>query len=294
MDYKKAIRHIIYNRKNALEKSADVYSQLAKTDEVLLALDKEKRKCAVSGDDKSYNACEEKIKSRITELCLYDTVYPTPSCPKCNDTAFVSNKLCSCVKALAIKSEEFSFPLHSFDESDPKYFGENAEAYLRTQNNLQALSQQKFPLNKMKNIVLLGKPGTGKTFLVSCMANAVMQRGFSVMFLTAFEAVERMLKYHTTFDAGKSAYLSPLLDCDFLVIDDLGSESMFKNVTVEYFFHVINERMLANKTTVITSNLTIDEIGVRYGERTASRLFDKKLCYVKEFNFADSRKIHIN
>jgi len=114
------------------------------------------------------------------------------------------------------------------------------------------------------------------------------------MFLTAFEAVERMLKYHTTFDATKFSYLAPMLDCDVLIIDDLGSESMFKNVTVEYFFHVINERRLANKTTVITSNLTVDEIGIRYGERTASRLFDKSACYTAEFNFADSRKININ
>ena len=140
----------------------------------------------------------------------------------------------------------------------------------------------------------MGKPGTGKTFLASCMANTIMQRGYSVVFLTAFETVERMLKYHTTFDATKTTYLAPLLDCDLLIIDDLGSEGIYRNVTVEYFFHVINERRLANKTTLITSNLTVNEIGIRYGERTASRLFDKSACYTREFTFADARKINVN
>lgn len=293
MDYKKAIRQIIANRRNALGRAEETYSYLASSDSVILALNKEKRSYAVQGDEEKYNECEKKIKNRIKELGLYDTVYPTVSCPLCNDTAFVFGKICKCVKKLAIQSEEVTFTLHSFEESKPEYFGDNAELYLNTQNAMQALSQSKFPNNKMKNIVLMGKPGTGKTFLASCMANAVMQRGYSVMMLTAFEAVERMLKYHTTFDATKSSYLEPLLDCDFLVIDDLGSESIFKNVTVEYFFHVINERMLSGKTTVITTNLNVNEIGIRYGERTASRLFDKKLCYAKEFTFSDGRKIEI-
>lgn len=292
MDYKKAIRQIIDNRKNALDRAYDVYQTLSLSDSKISELNREKRAYAVKGDNESYDRCEEQIKARIKELGLYAMVYPPYSCPLCKDSAFVGKKLCSCVKKLAIESEELTFNLHSFEESDPNTFGENAELYLKTQNNLLSLCNR-FPYNKMKNVVLMGKPGTGKTFLASCVANAIMQRGFSVVFLTAFEAVERMLKYHTTFNESKSSYLAPLLDCDLLVIDDLGSESMFKNVTVEYFFHIVNERMLSGKTTLITSNLTINEIGVRYGERTASRLFDKKLCYAKEFNFADGRKMEI-
>ncbi|MBE5732210.1 MAG: AAA family ATPase [Clostridiales bacterium] len=293
MDYKKAIRQIIERRQTALDRAESTYLELIKSDQELLLLEKKKRSCAIKGDDKEYAEYEEIIKRKVSDLGLADIIYPTYACALCKDTAFVGNKLCSCVKKLAIKSEDIAFELRSFADSKPELFGENAQFYLATQNNLQALCE-KFPNNKKKNVMLLGKPGTGKTFLASCIANTIMQRGFSVMFLTAFEAVERMLKYHTTFDATKFSYLAPMLDCDVLIIDDLGSESMFKNVTVEYFFHVINERRLANKTTVITSNLTVDEIGIRYGERTASRLFDKSACYTAEFNFADSRKININ
>ncbi len=293
MDYKKAIRQIREQRQNALDKAESTYLDLVKNNKEILELEKKKRSFAIKGDDKEYEECELIIKNKIAELGLTNVVYPQFSCKICNDTAFVGNKLCSCVKKLAIESEELSFELHSFEESKPEIFGDNKQTYLDTQTFLEYVST-KFPNNKKKNIMLLGKPGTGKTFLASCIANTVIQRGFSVLFLTAFEAVERMLKYHTTFDSSKFSYLAPLLDCDLLIIDDLGSESIFKNVTVEYFFHVINERRLLDKTTVITSNLTIDEIGIRYGERTASRLFDKSACYTVEFNFADSRKLNIN
>ena len=122
----------------------------------------------------------------------------------------------------------------------------------------------------------MGKCGSGKTFLASCIASALSKNGFSVIMLSSFAFVNRMLKYHTTFDEDKLAYLEPLIDCDLLIIDDLGSENIFKNVTVEYLFHVVNERMNAGKHTVFTTNLDDDMIRTRYGERTYSRLFGSR------------------
>lgn len=292
MDYKKAIRQIIDRRKDALDKAENVYFQLVKNNAKLGELEREKRLGAVAGDDEKYLRAENEIKKILQQLGLIEVIYPKCECQICQDTAFVGGKICSCVKKLVINSQA-TFELNSFSQSKVEIFGQNAPLYLSTQNTLQALCS-KFPNNKMKNVVLMGKTGTGKTFLASCMANAIMQKGYSVMFLTAFETVEKMLKYHTTFDNTKTSYLAPLLDCDLLVIDDLGSESLYKNVTVEYFFHIINERRLSGKTTVITTNLSLNEIALRYGERTASRLFDKKSCYAKEFDFTDTRKINIS
>ena len=139
----------------------------------------------------------------------------------------------------------------------------------------------------------MGKTGTGKTFLASCVADALVKKDKSVMFVSAFDLNVRLLKHHTSFDNERLSHIEPLIDCDMLVIDDLGSESIYKNVTVELFYHVINERYNRGKSTLITTNLTLDEMTSRYGERTCSRLFDKRLCFAREFDFADNRKIKL-
>ena len=295
MDYKKAVNFIINRRKSELEDGYLNYLDLIKTDEILKNLDKSYRASCLdfspSASEKQI-ALKKSIDDRLVQINAYSLVYPPAKCPICNDTAYDNGKFCRCVKAYAISQGEISFPLYSFSQSNPSIFGANATAYQGVQDRLLALCD-KAPYNKRKTVALLGKTGTGKTFLASCMADKLIKKNLSVVFITAFEMVERMLKYHTTFDATKLSYLSPLLDCDFLFIDDLGSESVYKNVTKEYFFHIVNERRLANRTTVVTSNLNMDEIAIRYGERTASRLFDKSTCYAVEFNFDDERKLKI-
>ena len=83
------------------------------------------------------------------------------------------------------------------------------------------------------------------------------------------------LNYHGSFDKDKSNILSALLDPDLLIIDDLGTEPLFKNVTREYLGVVITERNLHKKRTIITSNLTPNDLLDRYGERIYSRIFSK-------------------
>ena len=110
------------------------------------------------------------------------------------------------------------------------------------------------------------------------------------MALTAFAANNRFLKYHTTFNEDKSGWLDPMLDCSFLIIDDLGTESILKNVTLEYFYQIINERNTSGKLTLITTNLGHDDILARYGERIYSRLFDKSLSFAYSIKGKDIRK----
>ena len=118
----------------------------------------------------------------------------------------------------------------------------------------------------------------------------MLERGMSVMAVTAFAANDRFLKYHTTFDENKSAYLDTMLDCALLVIDDLGTESILKNVTLEYLYQLVNERNTRGKLTLITTNLFPDNILSRYGERIYSRLFDKSLSFTAYLTGKDIRK----
>lgn len=301
MDYAKAINLIINRRSDDLARADAFFNELMRSSSEFSSIEKEIRskeldyaRGKVTAD--SLTPLYAKRKAIIDELGVENRLFPPVACKKCNDTGRLSNgEYCDCVKRLAFsqKSDNLSLPLRSFEEINGDIFDEgDREIFLKTANDLQMLAL-KGSNAKRKNINLLGKTGTGKTFLASCFAEKSSALGKTVVFLTAFSFVERALSYHTTFDEKKSSYLTPLLDCDVLIIDDLGTESIFKNVTLEYLYHIVNERQLKERTTFITSNLSIDEFAVRYGERIASRLFDKRLCYTREFNFRDIRKIKI-
>ena len=90
---------------------------------------------------------------------------------------------------------------------------------------------------------------------------------------------------------GEKPDLSPLTDCDLLVIDDLGTEQIYKNVTLEYLLSTISERILAQKHTIITTNLTPEELLDRYGDRLYSRLMDKRIGRAIKFPDTDFRLI---
>ena len=146
-----------------------------------------------------------------------------------------------------------------------------------------------FPEIEVRNLIFTGHAGNGKTFAATAVAGEVMQKGYTAAIMTAFGFVENMRAYHTTFDDSKESYLSPVLDCDLLVIDDLGTESILKNITLEYLYLVLNERMISGKHTLVTTNLTPNDLASRYGERTASRLFDKRVAYAVPFPDEDLR-----
>ena len=301
MDYGKAINYIVARRRDELAQASLFFRTLYNQNEQFRDVENEVRtkeldfaygKIDKSELDKAY----EKRNDVVKKLGVADKLYPKVHCTKCNDTGRVNDKICSCVKTLTFssKSENVSFPLHLFSEIDLSLFNDEKAKnfYLDTAKHLSLIAL-KGDESKRKNINLIGLSGTGKTFLASCFASAVLSTGKSLVFITAFSFVDRALKYHTTFDENKGDYLSTLIEPDVLIIDDLGTENMFRNVTAEYLYHVINERQLKGRTTVITSNLSLDAIAVRYGERIASRLFDKKLSYTREFNFDDIRKIKL-
>ena len=136
------------------------------------------------------------------------------------------------------------------------------------------------PSSAYLNIVLTGKTGVGKTFLMECMANELIKNGNIVFWTSAFNLNQLLLKYHTTFDDNKTNYVSNLLEAEYLFVDDLGCEPTLKNVTVEGIYNVLAERIENNKKTIISTNLNLKEIQDKYGERIFSRLLNKSnsLC----------------
>ena len=206
---------------------------------------------------------------------------PNYSCKTCKDTGYVNGKRCLCFKN---RYQEELIKLGGFEQvrlttftdfndniaKDPK----QKEYMLKAKNKLQQYIE-KYPYSELCNIILSGPTGVGKTFMAECFASEIIKRGYTVCFITAFQMNNQFLKYHTCFDATKQSYLELMIEPDLLILDDLGTEPKLKNVTDEYLYLVISERMLKHKTTFITTNLTFDGIRDRYGERIGSRLFNK-------------------
>ncbi len=202
-----------------------------------------------------------------------DSFDPPPSCPICNDTGMHGNMYCKCVINNVIQSDKANLTLPAVDFDQAK---KTAPAAIKAAYT----SAENFISDGKPFFILLGSAGTGKTILAAAIASEFMKRGGSAVTLTAFDFVRRALDYHTQFKIENYVdRFTPMLDCDLLVIDDLGKETSLKNVTNEYLYAVINERWLHKKKTVVTSNLTPEAALSRYGESIASRLFDKNSAY---------------
>lgn len=168
--------------------------------------------------------------------------------------------------------EEVHFDLTTYGKIDTK-IKEKIEKYL-----------SKFP-NTKKNVVLTGATGTGKTYCAKLIEHQLTQKGFKVHMTSTFNLVKRM-KDHLYSQDTSAPY--DFFDCDLLIIDDLGAEPTIKN-SDELLYTVINERYTNNKSLLVTTNLSKDQIQTRYGDRIFGRIYDKVKSAVIIFNGKDLR-----
>ena len=230
---------------------------------------------------------EIKSASGITDKALeikYD-------CPTCRDTGKTKDGLrCKCFKKLVYKLTLEKLGL------EKKKLPSFKKAGYKDLNNLQKIYDkmqvycEKFPETD-KNIVIAGNVGTGKSYLAGCIATELVSKGFNVIFLSACELNSILLKYHVSPVDEKGAYLDLLTNCDLLIIDDLGSEPIYKNVTEEYLLMILTERMTKSNPFIITTNLEQNDLLDRYGDRTLSRLNDKKKGVFIQIKGEDLRRL---
>ncbi len=216
----------------------------------------------------------------------FEMLHPAPHCAVCQDVGVTADGYCRCVMMQETSSTK---PLFSFSDSKFEIFGEERELAEKVYSIMEKYCE-KFPAVNKPNVVIVGKCGSGKTYLASAMAEAVNQKGYSSFMTTSFGFINDMLKYHLAPIDEKSDVISPYLECDMLIIDDLGSETKLNNVSEEYLYVVLSERMAKKRCTVVTSNLDYEQILSRYGERIASRLFDKNSSVITSVSNVDLRK----
>lgn len=245
---------------------------------------------------KSLAQNKTKIRKIIKTLGLQEKDFQIKyNCNLCQDTGFVNGKKCKCLirKTNELVLHECGIELSelkSFDDFslDVASSPEHKKSLIQVKNLLYDFAN-KFPNSKTCNILISGPTGVGKTFAVKCTITEFLKRGFTATFITAFQMNDQFLKYHTCFDAGKQNHLSIMLDPDLLVIDDLGTEPILNNVTAEYLYLILSERMLKHKATIISSNLGMQHIFDRYHERIFSRLVDKSKSLAIQIYGSDIR-----
>ena len=218
-----------------------------------------------------------------------DALDDSPACPLCRDTGWQGAKMCRCLRELCAQEQikELSKLLdlgeQSFDSFRLDYYsqtlypgmGSSPRSNMELVYDVCVKYATKFGRFTIKNLFLSGAPGLGKTFLSACIARAVSEQGFSVVYDTAgniFAQFEnRKFLRNSPDGADARDETRRYLGCDLLILDDLGSE-LTTQFTQSALYELINTRLAGEKHTVISSNLSMAEAGQRYAPQIASRL----------------------
>lgn len=231
------------------------------------------------------NICENDLQKIGLSL---ENLQPQYTCKFCCDTGIVLGETCACAKQLLSQLQtqnQYSRQFHTFSESKPEIF-ENKNIvgfYQKMQQWANAEDKKKH------SIIIRGGTGVGKTFLLECLVSELINQKKWVLFTSAYQFNADCLASHLEDLAKKQKILNAFFNADVLVIDDLGSEPFYKNVTKEYLFLIVDKRMQENKSTLISTNLTLEELRDRYGDRIFSRLINKDKNIVFEFVEKDLR-----
>ena len=228
-------------------------------------------------------ALQEEKKTLIAKHFGEGYLDETPICPKCGGSGYVGTFMCQCLRDLCRIEQEkevalladdgqhfgaFRLDFYS-DRPDPKT-GISPRAIMS--RGLDICRDYAENFNKTAgNLLFNGGTGLGKTFLSACIAREVAAKGYSVAYETASHLFTKLEKHRFHPDEQTAQDVKRLNDCDLLIVDDLGTELPGQFVTAA-LYTLVNDRLLAGKPMVISTNLTVDEVGQRYSPQIRSRL----------------------
>lgn len=209
-------------------------------------------------------------------------------CPLCKDTGYIDNEKCNCFKQAivnllysqsnvkdALMHENFStFSLAYYD--DTQIDAVTRQTPLSNIKNVLTIVKS-FISNfdqQYDNLLIYGNTGVGKTFLSNCIAKELLDSGHTVIYLTSFQLFDILEKYKFNtaedYDEIRNRF-EYILDCDLLIIDDIGTE-MNNTFITSQLYQCINERHLKQKSTIISTNLSFEQLKNNYSERIFSRI----------------------
>lgn len=219
----------------------------------------------------------------------YDYVDDEPACRQCGDSGYLSDgSPCKCLLAYCAQEQNRqlsrlldlgnqSFDAFSFDWYDARawdVYGRSPRENMEVIFSICTGFARTFSAGS-GNLLFTGPPGLGKTFLSACIAREVSERGFSVVYDTAAHIFQHFesgkFGRENPYDGDPEREINRYLNCDLLIMDDLGTEMLtsFVQATV---YRLVNERLLSRKSTLLSTNLSVPDLGRRYGEAVLSRI----------------------
>lgn len=283
-------QHVMKDRRSKL---FALYPRLKELEDLTASVSVRQAKKLLEGDDTALSqlkqelACYRAERTAILASAGLDEQYFEPPyvCPDCKDTGYINGRRCHCFKQAVIDlvytqsniknilAEEnfkhYSFDYYSSIEKNPATgltFRETAQLAVK-----DALVFIRNFDTEFDNLFLYGDTGTGKTFLSNCIARELLDSGHSVIYFTAFQLFDILEKNKFQKDSDAASSLQNIFDCDLLIIDDLGTE-VPNAFTISQLFLCINERILRKHSTIISTNLNIDQLSAIYSERILSRI----------------------
>ena len=218
----------------------------------------------------------------------FDALEEKPRCPLCGDTGYGDRGPCRCLMAYYTREQNRelsklldlgsqSFDTFDFQWYDTAYWPEEGTSPRENMEIVYELCAN-YAHNfspRSPNLLMTGAPGLGKTFLSACIAREVSDAGYSVVYDTATHVFAQFesgkFGRDNPFDEDAQADMNRYLNCDLLIMDDLGTEMATAFVT-SAFYQVVNHRLMAGRQTILNTNLSLEELGRRYGAAIRSRL----------------------
>ena len=297
----------IYNQRQFQDKyeqdqrREEVYQKVPQIRQIEDEISSQAVRCARKLLDGDTNAKEE-LKQHIEDLREQKEVllsafgFPADymemhyACPECQDTGYVDGRKCRCFKKEEIRllysqsNIEEVLLRENFDSFSYEYYDDRVVIpeiqmtvadYMRQVHTWCKEYVENFE-KKGGNLIFTGSTGVGKTFLTNCIAKALIDQYQSVIYLSSndlFDVFSKNKFHYDTEEEMKDMY-QYILDCDLLIIDDLGTE-LNNTFVSSQLFYCINERLLRKKSTIISTNLSMTMLRDTYSDRISSRIISQ-------------------
>lgn len=280
-----------YQNKMRFEKERlqQKYPQLAALNQQMNALGIALLKSTHRADESQKKIIQSQMDALEKKIGLFISNHDIPLlspyfCPLCQDRGYRDNNICQCLTLCIMEADSFDTDFKQsalkerFSSFDPALYSQTPirPGEPSPRKNAQTIYQiAKRYCDKYEQIndhlLFTGPPGIGKTFTSNCITNALIPKGFSIIYITAAHLVANVQDQIFKEKKSQKSVFRPFFQCDLLIIDDLGAE-LLSAYSQKQLYEVIDGRLNANQKMIISTNLSVLAIQQTYDERLSSRI----------------------